>query len=137
MRSYLIALRNEKKMTQACLAEKLDISESYYSQIENAERQRNMDISLISRLASALDVSIMYIIEALGMEGGTGYCIPAEAVHLHFDVNDGRSYVDPLPYLTGEKTFDRAIPATSVKVGELFDAPVGKKHYCEQHEAYC
>lgn len=56
--------------------------------------------------------------QALGMEGGTGYCIPAEAVHLHFDVNDGRAYVDPLPYLTGEKTFDRVIPATSVKVGD-------------------
>ncbi|MBP3922090.1 MAG: M23 family metallopeptidase [Ruminiclostridium sp.] len=55
--------------------------------------------------------------QVLGMEGGTGYCIPAEAVHLHFDVNDGRSYVDPLPYLTGEKTFDRVIP-TSVKVGD-------------------
>ena len=56
--------------------------------------------------------------QVLGMEGGTGYCIPAEAVHLHFDINNGRGYIDPLPYLTGEKTFDRVIPATSVKVGD-------------------
>ncbi len=56
--------------------------------------------------------------QVLGMEGGTGYCIPAEAVHLHFDINNGRGYVDPLPYLTGEKTFGRVIPATSVKVGD-------------------
>lgn len=56
--------------------------------------------------------------QALGMEGGTGYCIPAEAVHLHFDINNGRAYVDPLPYLIGEKTFGRVIPTTSVKVGD-------------------
>ena len=56
--------------------------------------------------------------QVLGMEGGTGYCIPAEAVHLHFDINNGRGYVDPLPYLTGEKTFDRIIPTTAVKVGD-------------------
>ena len=56
--------------------------------------------------------------QVLGMEGGTGYCIPAEAVHLHFDINNGRGYVDPLPYLTGEKTFDRIIPTIAVKVGD-------------------
>ncbi len=56
--------------------------------------------------------------QVLGTEGGTGYCIPAEAVHLHFDINNGRGYVDPLPYLTGEKTFGRVIPTTSVKVGD-------------------
>ena len=45
--------------------------------------------------------------QVLGMEGGTGYCIPAGAVHLHFDVNDGKDYVDPLPYLTGKKNFTK------------------------------
>lgn len=78
--------------------------------------------------------------QVLGMEGGTGYCIPAEAVHLHFDVNDGRSYVDPLPYLTGEKTFDRVIPTTSVKVGDKVRVKLGElfsngvKPYLEVYE---
>lgn len=64
--------------------------------------------------------------QTLGIEGGTGYCIPAEAVHLHFDVNDGRAYVDPLPYLTGEKTFGRVIPTTSVKVGDKVRVKAGE-----------
>lgn len=37
----------------------------------------------------------------LGVEGNTGYSFGA---HLHFDVNDGTNYVDPLPYLLGEKS---------------------------------
>ena len=37
----------------------------------------------------------------LGHEGETGYSF---GVHLHFDVNDGKNYVDPLPYLLGEKS---------------------------------
>lgn len=38
----------------------------------------------------------------LGHEGETGYSF---GVHLHFDVNDGKNYVDPLPYLLGQKSF--------------------------------
>lgn len=38
----------------------------------------------------------------LGHEGETGYSF---GVHLHFDVNDGKNYVDPLPYLMGQKSF--------------------------------
>lgn len=40
--------------------------------------------------------------DKLGFMGDTGYSF---GVHLHFDVNDGTSYVDPLPYLMGEKSF--------------------------------
>lgn len=38
----------------------------------------------------------------LGTEGNTGYSM---GTHLHFDINDGNGYVDPLPYLLGEKSF--------------------------------
>lgn len=63
MREYLLTLRKEKGLTQRQLAKKLDISESYYNQIENGERQKRMDISLVERLAFALDLPITKIIE--------------------------------------------------------------------------
>lgn len=52
----------------------------------------------------------------LGKEGSTGY---SYGTHLHFDINDGNGYVDPLPYLLGEKSFYKAKkPAsTSITVG--------------------
>lgn len=62
MRDYLIALRKAKSLTQRQLAEKLDISESYYNQIENRERQKRMDITFIDRLSKALDISVSDII---------------------------------------------------------------------------
>ena len=62
MRNYLVALRKEKGLTQKQLAQKLDISESYYNQIENGERQKRMDITILYRLSSALDVSVPTLI---------------------------------------------------------------------------
>lgn len=57
--------------------------------------------------------------QVLGMEGGTGYCIPREAVHLHFDIHNGMDYTDPLPYLTGEKTLYKSKPsACTVGIGD-------------------
>ena len=63
MRKYLVALRKEKGLTQKQLSEKLDISESYYNQIENGERQKNMDVSLLVKISSALDVPLTKLIE--------------------------------------------------------------------------
>lgn len=40
--------------------------------------------------------------DKLGVIGDTGYSF---GTHLHFDVNDGTAYLDPLPYLLGEKSF--------------------------------
>lgn len=62
MRNYLVALRKEKNYTQKQVADKLDISESYYNQIENGERQKRMDITIIDRLAKALNISVSDII---------------------------------------------------------------------------
>lgn len=50
---------------------------------------------------------------SLGMEGSTGYSYGA---HLHFDVFDGTQYVDPLPYLMGEKSFYKTKKPTSAAI---------------------
>lgn len=63
MRDYLVTLRKEKGLTQKQLAQKLDISESYYNQIENGERQKRMDVTLLDRLANALNVTISTLID--------------------------------------------------------------------------
>lgn len=63
MRKYLIALRNEKNFTQKQMAQKLDISESYYNQIEKGERQKKMDITLLNRLSTVLETPITVLIE--------------------------------------------------------------------------
>ena len=49
----------------------------------------------------------------LGMEGNTGY---SYGTHLHFDINDGTQYVDPLPYLMGEKSFYKTKKPTSLSI---------------------
>lgn len=36
--------------------------------------------------------------------------------HLHFDINDGTKYVDPLPYLLGDKSFYRTKKPTSMTI---------------------
>ena len=41
--------------------------------------------------------------QVLGYMGNTGN---SNGAHLHFDVNDGKNYVDPLPYLEGTKDFE-------------------------------
>ena len=35
---------------------------------------------------------------------------------LHFDVNNGKSYIDPLPYLTGTKTFENNTKADITEI---------------------
>lgn len=46
--------------------------------------------------------------DKLGIMGNTGYSL---GTHLHFDVNDGTNYVDPLPYLLGQRSFGTGEPA--------------------------
>lgn len=56
--------RHEKKagMTMAEVAEKISISESYYSMIEAGERQKQMDITLAVKLADVLGLSIESVV---------------------------------------------------------------------------
>lgn len=62
MREYLLSLRTEKGLTQKQIAQKLNISESYYNQIEKGERQKKMDITLLNRLSLALEIPITVLI---------------------------------------------------------------------------
>ena len=57
---------------------------------------------------------------ALGTEGNTGYSM---GTHLHFDINDGNGYVDPLPYLLGEKSFYKE--TTKITVGDKVKVKTG------------
>lgn len=63
MRSWLKSVRKEKKMTLSDVAAALGISESYYCLIENNERQKRMDISLMSKLSTVLGIPITKIVQ--------------------------------------------------------------------------
>lgn len=66
MRDWLKEKRTEQGMTMAEMAKRLDLSESYYSKIESGDRQRKMDIRLVSKLCKILDISIEEIISKEG-----------------------------------------------------------------------
>ena len=63
MRLWLKTAREKKGLTMKTLAERLNISESYYCSIENGERQKKMDLSLAAKLSMALEMPIAEIIE--------------------------------------------------------------------------
>lgn len=62
LKKWLKKLRENKKLSQLEVAKKLDISESYYCLIENGERQKDLDLSLVLKLSKLFDVSVDYII---------------------------------------------------------------------------
>lgn len=63
MRNWLKDLREKQGLTMAELAQKLDISESYYSLIEKGARQQRMDIQVAVKLAAILNVDLATIAE--------------------------------------------------------------------------
>lgn len=58
MRSWLKEKRTESGLTMAKMAEKLDITEGYYSLIEAGERQKKMDVALVIKLSAILGIPI-------------------------------------------------------------------------------
>lgn len=64
MREYLKRLREARGFSQQEMANKIGISKQYYSLIENGERQRKMDITLVSAIASICCIPVEQIIEA-------------------------------------------------------------------------
>lgn len=62
MRKWLKKLRIEHKISQQVVADKLKISQNYYANIENGERQKDLDLSLTIKLANIFGVSIDWII---------------------------------------------------------------------------
>lgn len=61
MRGWLKEKRVEHGYTMAQMAEKLDITESYYSMIEAGDRQKKMDMLLAGKLSGILDMTMQQI----------------------------------------------------------------------------
>ena len=62
MRTWLREAREKKAMTMKDISRKLDITESYYCCIENGERQKDLNLSLVTKLSEILGVSVNKII---------------------------------------------------------------------------
>lgn len=63
MREWLRNYRREKGITMNKMAELLGISESYYCLIENGERQKRIDLSLLIKLSDILQTPITELIK--------------------------------------------------------------------------
>ena len=63
MRRYLKELREKSGLSQKQTAEVLAISQNYYSMIENGERQKDLDLSIVTKLAEIFNVSVEWIAE--------------------------------------------------------------------------
>ena len=57
MRGYLKELREQKGFSLQNVADSIGITRQYYQQIENGERQKNMDISLVVQLSNLFGIS--------------------------------------------------------------------------------
>ncbi len=60
MREWLVNLRNGK--SQACIAEKLGISQQYYSDIERGCCQKNMTLQMCQKIADVFGITIADVI---------------------------------------------------------------------------
>ncbi len=63
MRSWLRDLRLSKKLTQKELASMIGVSQTMYSRIENGDRQKDMDLSIASKIANIFRISLKRINE--------------------------------------------------------------------------
>jgi len=63
LREYLRDLRQAAGMSMADAAERFDISRQYYEMIESGERQRKMDITLISKISAVFGIPMETIIQ--------------------------------------------------------------------------
>ena len=63
MREYLSKLRAQRNESQQDVADSIGITRQYYAMIEAGERQKKMDITLVSDLARHFDIPISTIIE--------------------------------------------------------------------------
>lgn len=63
MRAWLKKQRLDNGLTQLEVSKQLNISEGYYSMIENGERQEDLNLSLAKRLSEIFNISVEKIIE--------------------------------------------------------------------------
>lgn len=63
MREWLVKNRKSCGMTTYQAADKAGISQSYYAAIENGERQSDMSLSIMQKLAKAFGISVYEIVQ--------------------------------------------------------------------------
>lgn len=62
-RLWMKKARKDAGYTMKQAAEKLEVSESYYCEIENGNRQKNMDLSLAMKLSDLFSVPVKEILD--------------------------------------------------------------------------
>ena len=63
LRKWLKELREHEKLSQTSVAKQLGITQHYYSMIENGERQKDLDLSIVMKLAELFGVTVEWIAE--------------------------------------------------------------------------
>jgi transcriptional regulator with XRE-family HTH domain len=63
MRQYLKDMREERSMTTIKAAELANLTQSHYCMIESGERQADMALSIMKKLANGFNVSLQTIID--------------------------------------------------------------------------
>jgi len=63
----IAGFRKLRNMTQAELAEKLNINKNYLSHIENASANKNISLPMLIRIAHALDVELALLTDIDGI----------------------------------------------------------------------
>ena len=61
IRKNVKKIRNERNLTQQDLADMTDISREYICDIENESRNKHLSISMLGRIADALNIDITNI----------------------------------------------------------------------------
>lgn len=63
LRKWLKELREREKLSQTTVAKQLGITQHYYSMIENGERQKDLDLSIVMKFAELFGVTVEWIAE--------------------------------------------------------------------------
>lgn len=63
MRGWMKKAREKSGMTMKEVAEKLNITEAYYSLIESGERQKKLDITIAAKMSDTFGVPIEEIVK--------------------------------------------------------------------------
>ena len=63
MREWLRNLRISKGLSQQNVSEKINLTQQYYSSIENGDRQTDMSLSIMQKLSDAFNVPLEYIVD--------------------------------------------------------------------------
>lgn len=64
MRDWMVKARKSKGLTMKQVAASLGITEGYYSLIESGERQKSLDMTTATKLASVFGMSIQAVVDA-------------------------------------------------------------------------